>query len=48
MFDMEEPSDAAPASHDSINVQMGVADQRVGNWFTPFGVTIPTGYLAGD
>jgi biotin operon repressor len=48
MFDMEEPADAALAGHDRINVQMGVADQRVENWFKPFGGTTPTGYLSNE
>jgi hypothetical protein len=48
MFDMQEPADAALAGHDPINVQMGVADQRVENWFKPFGGTTPTGYLSDE
>ncbi len=48
MFDMEEPADAALAGHNPINVRMGVADQRIENWFTPFGGTTATGYLSDD
>jgi hypothetical protein len=48
MFDMEEPADAALAGHDPINVQLGVADQRIENWFKPFGATTPTGYLGDE
>lgn len=46
MFEMEEPADAAVAAHDSINRQLGAADQRVEAWFRPFGGTPSTGYLA--
>lgn len=46
MFEMQEPADAAVAGHDPINVQMGVADQRMQSWFAPFGGTIPTGYIS--
>lgn len=46
MFEVEEPADAAVAGRDPINVQMGVADQRVESWFTPFGGTIGTGYIS--
>jgi hypothetical protein len=45
MFEMAEPADAALAGHDTINQQLGVADQRVESWFQPFGGTSPTGYL---
>ena len=48
MFEMEEPADTALASHDSINVQMGVVDQRAVNWFTPFGPRSRPGYLDGE
>lgn len=48
MFDMAEPADAAVAGHDPINMQMGVADQRVENWFKPFGGTTPTGYISEE
>ena len=46
LFEMQEPADAAVAGHDPINQQMGVADQRSENWFTPFGGTSATGYLS--
>jgi hypothetical protein len=45
LFRMAEPADAALAGHDRINRQLGVVDQRVESWFTPFGGTAPTGYL---
>ncbi len=45
MFDMHEPGDAALAGRDPINIQLGVADQRIENWFKPFGGATPTGYL---
>lgn len=47
MFEMVEPARAALAEHDSVQ-QLGVADQRVENWFTPFGGTVPTGYISAD
>lgn len=40
LWDMAEPSDAVIASG-----ELGVVDQRVEAWFTPFGWTAPTGYL---
>jgi hypothetical protein len=36
MFDMREPADAAVAGRSSINVQLGVVDQRIEAWFQPF------------
>ena len=42
---MHEPGDAALAGRDPINIQLGVADQRIENWFKPFGGATPTGYL---
>lgn len=46
MLDMEEPSDAAVARHSAVDQQLGIADQRIEAWFSPFGWTAPTGYLA--
>lgn len=45
MFDMEEPADASLAEYDPVNMQLGVVDQRIENWFRPFGGVTPTGYL---
>ena len=45
MFDMTEPADAAVAEETSIYEVMGIADQRVGAWFQPFGYSVPTGHL---
>jgi hypothetical protein len=45
MFEMVEPADAALAGHDPLNLQLGVADQRVESWFDAFGGTSPTGHL---
>lgn len=45
LFEMQEPADAALAGHDPVNLQMGVADQRVESWFEPFAGTVATGYL---
>jgi hypothetical protein len=45
MFEMREPSDAVMAQHDPIKHELGVVDQRIENWFAPFGWTIGTGYL---
>jgi hypothetical protein len=47
MFDMREPSDAALAQHDPIKHELGLVDQRIESWFSPFGWTIATDYL-GD
>jgi hypothetical protein len=46
LFDMREPADAAVQGHSDHNRQLGVADQRVEAWFTPFGGVAPTGYLS--
>jgi hypothetical protein len=46
LFEMREPADAAVAGASSINLQMGVVDQRIEAWFCPFGWTSPTGYLS--
>ncbi len=40
--------DAALAEHDPVNQQLGVADQRIENWFKPFAGTVPTGYISVD
>jgi hypothetical protein len=36
LFEMEEPSDAALARFNPINVQAGKADMRITHWFNPF------------
>jgi hypothetical protein len=36
LFAMEEPSDAALARFNPINIQAGKADMRVAHWFDPF------------
>ncbi len=36
LFSMEEPSDAALARFNPINIQAGKADMRVAHWFDPF------------
>jgi len=46
MFEMEEPSDAAVARHSTIDQELGIADQRIEAWFSPFSWTAPTGYLS--
>lgn len=45
LFEMKEPADAAVQSGDSIASQLGVVDQRVSEWFKPFGWSISTGHL---
>jgi hypothetical protein len=45
MFQMREPSDASVALGSARNQQLGIADQRVEEWFKPFGGVAPTGYL---
>jgi hypothetical protein len=46
LFDMREPADAAVQGHSKRNRQLGVVDQRVQAWFTPFGGIARTGYLS--
>jgi hypothetical protein len=46
LFRMEEPADAALALGSSRNEHLGVVDQRLSAWFSPFGWTPATGYLA--
>jgi hypothetical protein len=48
MFRMQEPSDAALAGHSPRNVQMGIADQRLPEWFEPFGGVVRVGHLAHE
>ena len=45
LFEMSEPADAALAGHTPLYRQLGVVDQRIEAWFTPFDWTTPTGYL---
>jgi hypothetical protein len=45
LFEMREPSDASLALASPRNQQLGVADQRIEEWFKPFGGVAPTGYL---
>lgn len=45
MFEMTDPADAAVAEETSVYGVMGVADQRIGAWFQPFGYSVPTGHL---
>ncbi|MDX6697015.1 MAG: hypothetical protein QOE65_412 [Solirubrobacteraceae bacterium] len=45
MFQMREPSDASVALGSPRNQQLGIADQRIEEWFKPFGGVAPTGYL---
>jgi hypothetical protein len=50
LFEMKEPADAALAFRSPISRQLGIADQRIEAWFTPFGGFPTTGHLseAGD
>jgi hypothetical protein len=48
MFRMQEPSDAALAGHSPRNLQMGIADQRLSEWFEPFGGVVRVGHLAHE
>jgi hypothetical protein len=45
IFEMTDPADAAVVEATVVYEVMGIADQRIGAWFQPFGYSVPTGHL---
>jgi hypothetical protein len=47
LFDLVDPADAALAAQDPVGAELGVADQRLEEWFRPFWGLPPVAHLRG-